>query len=241
MSNFAYQVFCQIHESRGMAYLNRCKARSFSLNIFQANLKELQECCKLIETPEIGLRLMSMEHHADGVQAHRESLRLLHNFLAAAKSLIDHTRVFVKDNYNSTSIESAYKKQVASAFVSDKLTSFVHDLRNYILHKELPGCQMSIEVKPTGPNGERTIESTVSLKKPDLSTWSRWSQLSLEYLEDAPNEIKLSDLAESYGQKILSFYEWFDSALDDFHANDLSELSELQLRHAEIEASQRET
>lgn len=236
MENSTYQLFCQIHESPGMAYLNRRKGRSFSLNIFEGNLKELKDCCQLIETPEIGLHLMSHEHSAAGTQAHRESMRLFHNFLASAKSLIDHTRVFVEETYAGTIIHSLYHEQVATTFATDRLSKFVHDLRNYMVHKGLPGCQMSIEAKNIGPGGQCSIESTVSLKKDDLLTWNRWHRLSREYLEIAPSQIGLSSIADTYGDKVLSFYSWFDSTLDDFHSQDLGSLKQLQEQHAAVDS-----
>lgn len=237
MNNLAHQLLCQILECPGMAYLNRCKGRSFSLNIFEGNLRELNECCKLIENPEIGLKLMSSEHCEAGAQAHRESMRLFHNFLASAKSLVDHTRVFVEETYAGTSVLTLYNEHTTKTFAEDHLSKFVHDLRNYMVHKGLPGCQMSIEAKNFGPNGQCAIESTVSLRTGDLLAWGRWHRLSVEYLEQAPEQIKLSSIAASYGDRVLSFYAWFDSTLDDFHAQDLEELKRLQERYAEIQGS----
>ena len=234
MDKLAYKLFSEIDESRGMAYLNQCKGRSFSLNIFVGNLQELKKCCKLIETPEVGLRLMSSEH---SVQAHRESMRLFHNFLASAKSLVDHTRVFVEDAYAGTQVQASYKQRVANTFSTDPLSKFVQDLRNYMVHKGLPGCQMSIDANNIGRDGKGVVETTVSLKKADLMTWDRWHPLSRDYLENAPGQIKLSALAASYGDKVLSFYNWFDSALNEFHAQDLNELKDLQERYALIKAS----
>jgi hypothetical protein len=241
MHDSAYQVFCQIHESPGMAYLNRCKGRSFSLNIFEGNLKELKDCCNLIEMPENGQRLMSHEHRDAGIQVHRESMRLFHNFLASAKSLIDHTRVFVEDTYADTAIHSLYNEHMATTFATDHLSKFVNDLRNYMVHKGLPGCQMSFGMKNIGPGGQCVIESTVSLTKDDLLAWDRWHRLSREYLESSPSHIKLSSIAATYGDKVLSFYSWFDATLDEFHSKDLSELKKLQLQHAALEASGGET
>jgi hypothetical protein len=110
-----------------------------------------------------------------------------------------------------------------------------NDLRNYMLHKGLPGCQMSVEAKKIGPNGQCSIESTVTLRKDSLLEWSGWHKISAAYLETAPDQLKLSTIAIEYGDKVLSFYKWFDSTLDDFHSQDLIELQELQDRYAQIE------
>jgi len=100
---------------------------------------------------------------------------------------------------------------------------------------------MSIEARNIGPNGECVIESTVSLKKADLLTWDRWHRLSRDYLEEAQSQIKLSALATSYGDKVLSFCDWFDSTLDTFHIQELNELRELQVRYIKASDSSADT
>jgi len=89
-----YELDLKMQNSNGMAFLNRMRAQSFSHNIFSMNFHEIKEELKLIENPEIGIKFMSQDNRETGDQAFREIHRLLHNFLASAKTLIEHTRVF---------------------------------------------------------------------------------------------------------------------------------------------------
>jgi len=137
-----------------MVYLNRRKVRAFSHNIFVGNFKELKKACEIVENPEIGLKLMSQSMRGSlGVQAHMEINRLFHNFLAAAKTLVDHTRVFVEDHYSGTPLKQAYEQKVQAELANDPLTKFVQDFRNYMLHKGLPNSSMSLSITRNAYSG----------------------------------------------------------------------------------------
>lgn len=129
-----YELFKKIHDSDGMKFQNRKKVRDFSYNIFRSNLEELRKACEMVENPDLGIKLMSEQHRELGVQMHMEINRLFHNFLAAAKSLIDHTRVFVAQHYENTPLKDAYESKVGSDLAEDPLCRFIQDIRNYMLH-----------------------------------------------------------------------------------------------------------
>lgn len=223
-----YELFKQLHASPGMVFINRKKIRAFSLNIFRGNLSELLKGCDIIENPAIGLKLMSDAHRGAGVQAHMEVNRLFHNFLAAAKSLIDHTRVFVDDHYKDTSLAQAYAKKVQSELAQDPLCRFIQDLRNYMLHKALPNSSMSLTISRIEGSNAQDILTTVSLGKEQLLQWDKWSSHSKLYLKNADKQIKISLLSREYGDKIIFFYDWFDAKLEKHHKNDMKEFQKLR-------------
>ncbi|MGX7703289.1 hypothetical protein [Methylobacterium sp. Gmos1] len=137
-----YEINKDIHASNGMKFINREHIRSFSVNIFRANADELIELVRHLSDPEHGMRLMAVANKEAGTQAHREVSRRIHNFVAAAKTLVDHTRVFIEANYDQTDISKIYKMEVDSKFAKNKNVKFVHDLRNYMLHRGLPNSSM---------------------------------------------------------------------------------------------------
>jgi hypothetical protein len=155
--------------SPGMRLYNLMGKHSFSYNIFSGNLKELKEGLKRIENPQIRLQLMAQNNGDAEGQAHKEINRLFHNFLAAAQTLIDHTRIFVNQNYKGTTIHQAYTQKIKSEYAEDELCKFIKDLRNYMLHKGLPDNQMSFSLT----KGHAAFESTISLEVEKLVTWSR--------------------------------------------------------------------
>ncbi|WP_344965538.1 hypothetical protein [Oceanisphaera sediminis] len=231
MENRSYELFKEIMDSSGMKFHNRMKSHSFSYNIFSMNLKELNEGLKLIETPQVGLKLMSEENREAGHQAHREINRLFHNFIASAKTLIEHTRIFVDKHYKDTPLHQAYAQKIKSEYAEDELCRFIQDLRNYMLHQGLPHSQMSISFT----RGEPDFESTISLETEKLISWSRWSAFSKSFLAKQSKNIKLSDLVTPYGEKINSLYEWLDAKFLKHHSGDLKALEKLQIEYQSLE------
>jgi hypothetical protein len=212
----------------GTAYLNRSSARSFSLNIFQINAQELIEATLSVRDVDEGLRLMSVENREAGQQAHREINRLVHNFVAASKTLVDHTREFIQEYYAGTILEDEYKARVRTDFASDPVSKFVQDLRNYMLHKALPRSHMFIHFDNTSndPDGPQ-LETGVRYLTRALSEWDGWTAPAKVYIEAAGEHIDIHIFAEKYLEKVLRFHAWLDSALEKLHAADLVQLKEL--------------
>lgn len=226
-----YSIFKKIHASAGMQFLGRKKLRTFTLNVFVMNKIELQHDLALVENPEIGLQLMSQEYRDAGHQAHREINRRFHNFLASAKTLIDHTRAFMNDDYRGTSIEQKYKQRVTVDLATDEICRFMQDLRNYTLHRNLPISFMSLTY--TKENG---ISSGVHISREELTEWSGWSAPARAFLSRSEEEINVSTIVEDYSSKIEAFHSWLDSALEDYHSADLDELRLLENEHERIMA-----
>ena len=82
---------------------------------------------------------------------------------------------------------------------------------------------MSLHMEREGP-----IESTIHLDANKLKSWSRWSSKSKEYLSNSGNKIKLSDLVNEYGDKILELNSWLNDALYKFHKSELKELESMK-------------
>lgn len=218
----------EINASPGMKYLSRRKVREFTYNIFDKNRKLLLEACEKLESPENAIRLMAPENEAEGVAAHMDVMCHFHNFLAAAKTLVDHTRCFITDHYKSTSIEQAYTQKIAADLANDEVVKFVQDLRNYMLHKALPHSSRTINIKNTGRIDSNSINASVHINKNKIIQWEKWTKPSQAYLSNAPSEIKISDIAKSYGEKISDFHNWFDLRINKHHSNDLSQLESLE-------------
>ena len=85
---------------------------------------------------------MSQEHKEAGTQVYKEVNRLFHNFLSSAKTLIEHTRIFMDTHFKNTSVNKEYTHKIKMEFSQDDLSRFIQDLRNYMLHQGLPHNQM---------------------------------------------------------------------------------------------------
>jgi hypothetical protein len=207
------------------------KGHSFSYNIFTGNLREINGVLKIIENPDIGLKLMAENNQEAGIQVHKETNRLFHNFLASAKTLIEHTRIFMNKHYKGTSVYQAYTEKIKNEFSEDELPRFIQDLRNYMLHQGLPHNQMSI----TYTKEDSQLETTIRLDIKRMLEWSRWSSGSKNFLLNKGETIKFSSLVNPYGINIVNLYCWLEKKLYKYHSDDLEELKTLQELYSKLE------
>ena len=172
----------QIDESAGMRFINRSHNRTFTLNIFEMNALELMESTRRIRDPDQGIFLMSQNNKNESNQFHREINRHIHNFVASAKTLVDHTRVFMEENYRESSILLIYSEKVKSVFADDPVSKFVHDLRNYMLHRGLPNSQMFLNFINDPEKGDSTLTTGVRIPTESLLEWSSWTAPARDYI-----------------------------------------------------------
>ena len=153
----------KITDSPGMTFLQRMHARSFSLNVFRMSVRELQAAFTAFQTPEIGIKLMDVTNEEVGWQAEREIGRLLHNFVASAMTLRDHTRIFFEENYGRTPLGQLYDEKIKADIANDEVCRFIQDLRNYMLHRGFPQPQRHMSW-----HHERGIATGVQFRKDEL-------------------------------------------------------------------------
>ncbi len=137
-------------------------------------------------------------------QAALEVSRLLHNYVAAAASLLEHLdkihrKLFATREFAEYSSER--KKQV----LDDPLVQFVKELRNIALHQGDSSISFaSSSARPGGP-----VKCAVSLSKPYLEDVRRWRVPAKTYLEAAPRSIGIGALVEVYGRHVREFCDWY--------------------------------
>jgi hypothetical protein len=229
------EIYRRILDCAGTEYLNRCKGRAFTLHVFQANFSALQIAYTEFENPDKSMQFFHESPAGLGTAAHMELLRHLHNFLAAAKSLVDHTRVFIEDHYLGAAIESTYKRKIAEELENDGVIRFVHDLRNYMLHRSLPPASMTLSVKRPVEIGPGVVSTTVYTDRDKLLEWSRWTSKARDYLCNQSPKFKIIDFCLPYAEKIYEFSSWFDSELTKYHSADLAELDTLKKQLSEFQ------
>ncbi len=105
-----------------------------SVYIFEQNYKELREVIGFLESDPRADSLFTMKNRDKLNARGREVIRRLHNFVAAAMSLIDHTRRLYDKLYAGNNSFPDYKDRVERDFASDPLSQFVKCLRQYCQH-----------------------------------------------------------------------------------------------------------
>jgi hypothetical protein len=168
--------------------------------------------------------LYQQDHHDEMQTEFREIMRLIHNYVAAVKSLVDHTRRIANKLLDNANF-AAYQKRVDAEFKDDALTRFLHDLRNYLLHVSHP------PVKSTMRFSENAIDSVgIELSPQGLLKWDGWAQQSLEFIEGYNDGIPVATLVADYERKVNHFYKWL---IDHVNTACKHELDEFWARHHE--------
>jgi len=227
-----------IHASRGMDHINRSHQRTFTLNIFQMNAQELIEITRRVNDPDEGIRLMAVANREAGSQTHREVTRRVHNFVAAALTLVEHTRIFMREHYSDTPMLERYQAKVDTDFKNQPLVRFVQDLRNYILHNGLPNSEMYMNFQSNPDQaGTGTLETGIHIRTAPLLEWRNWSAPARTFIESCGEFVDIRTIAESYTGNILSFHNWLQGELDQLHSAELDELRALQESFNQLEAA----
>lgn len=218
----------------GFRYITRMMLHERSLHIFGGNFADLERALNFIEDPNNIQKVWAEDKCREQTFFHREVVRHFHNFLSAARSLVEHTRIFMDEIHAGQSVHETYNKEVKKRFADDPMARFVQDLRNYFLHKGVPASimQLSFNVDSGGPPVSRVL-----LKAPELRKWTRWSLKSREYLDNTQDEFPLREVIDAYQSRIVDFYEWFQREMNEVHKEELSSYEELRREIAEFEQS----
>lgn len=104
-----------------------------------------------------------------------EAIRLIHNFLASVKTLVDNSRR-VSDKYLESNLKEQYIEEIKMKILSDPISLIVLKLRNYLLHVDMPSIENQVNIE-TGNN------TALKLCPKRLLEWSKWNSVEREYLE----------------------------------------------------------
>lgn len=194
---------------------NQIRSLTLSYYVFQTNYAEM--VTKITISPEASIHLHSFENQADFENVTREVIRLLHNFLASAKTLVDHTRIAVDRLYGETEFFNEYNEKKDKLLVKNPLQVFIQDLRNYAQHYTLPivGSNLSF-------SRDAGFSHSWILDFRNFSPNYSWKALSKQFMEAASKpQMPLQILSEDYYDLIQEFYEWFGNRQHDLHGEEI--------------------
>lgn len=179
-----------------------------SLSILKKNYSEIESHCNFQSTH---LRK----------DANIETKRLVHNYLASAMSLVDHTRIYIKYFHGENELKS-YKDNVQTVFAQSPLSSFIKDFRQYIQHFRLP--EMTFQQKAY------SIKSNITLRisTAELLKFSGWKTESKKFLRTKHPSFDLFEVLNTYQEKVATFYIWLFKEQSDHFVSEFLELSSLE-------------
>jgi hypothetical protein len=147
----------------GRTFIQEINALTRTIRLFDGNTRELRRFLgKTAEPPQAlhiaALRDRELDQFLDEVD------RLLHNFVAAAISLRDHTRRIQAKFLPAVERDHEYDARVREAFRDAQISRFVTELRNYTTHARLPIARGHFHMDMA----EQSFDATVALDAEDL-------------------------------------------------------------------------
>jgi hypothetical protein len=217
----------------------KLKSLEYSCYVFNQNYSELQKLLLIYKDLKKSLQLWD-EKNRHAQEAFRlEVTRLLHNFVASVKSLVEHSRILHRDLYEKNNKFTDYQEEIKNRFAENPLAQFVEDLRDYCLHYKTPPIfsQMSFTKDPPPPR----LESSIRLDIEVLERYSNWCPLAKQYLDEQKNRIDTQidkyygrknrsidvlDLVSQYFDLVIDFHKWLYTRQSQIHAYELSKLKD---------------
>ncbi|MEI3648458.1 MAG: hypothetical protein V6D39_00445 [Dolichospermum lemmermannii FEM_B0920] len=192
-----------------------------SFRVFEGNFKELIEYLEHLKKPREALFKYSWDERKNTETLIDETSRLFHNFLAAAKSLVDHTRRIVNRLYSTDhSFSQEYQEKLKADLANNPVQKFIQNLRNYTQHYTLPIPDLQIAF------GE-DMEFTMQIDTKELLKWKEWKD-SKPYLENLGDSFSLVDLSNEYYLIVQDFYVWLTERQHNIHQQDIENLKNMQ-------------
>jgi hypothetical protein len=225
-----FELSLQVRSSEAYRVSLRLQALRRDYYVFQRNYEELWRLLTIASTPEQISRLYAQKNYALFLEITDEIDRLLHNFLASATSLVDHTRIFIKKYYIGHPFYKEYTSRKESHFVSDTITKFIHDLRNYNSHYHLTVTRGEVRYSAATETTSTSWSSDFILEKEMLVQWDNWTSASKAFLGKDTQPIVITDVIHRYHQNVQAFHTWMHERLHAVHAEELAWLEDMQSR-----------
>lgn len=216
----------RIKESEGERVFWKMEALGATIFLFTQNRLELTNRLRQIETPDNHGKLFTVRNREVLRLFQKEIMRLLHNYLASAFTLVEHTRILTREIYHGQAFYHEYERKVTELLSDSPVAGFVQGLRNWMLHKGL--LPVLVRLSDTGPNGE--LVSSVVLNADDLKAWDKWDARGKRFLARSTSDPRLADLVDSYSSLVQGLHSWLEDRMLQMHAAAFQEVDELQKR-----------
>jgi hypothetical protein len=211
-----------LSQTDGARLHSDAQALGRSLGLFTVNCDELLRFLSTTDDPREALRLWAVQNREDFERFLDEVDRLLHNVVAAAMSLREHS-YRVLDKWLKPSeldqLREEYDRRVRQVFADSQTAQLVQGLRVIVQHRKLPRLLGHAEHTRGGP-----FTSTIRLDHDDLLEWDGWSPEMRGALEEGAAPVELREIVTEYRHAVVGFHYWFGTALRERNAEALETL-----------------
>lgn len=209
---------------KGREIFGKIKEIERSIYIFQGNFKDLLQDINKFSQPD-NLVFFDVRNREKLESILIEIVRRLHNFVAAAISLVEHTRRIVRAMYKETPFIYDYQSELESRIISNEQIQFLHDLRNFTLHYDLPPVAASLDLN--------VIEHKLVIDIELLKKWTNWKSIPKKFLASQSSDIILIDLVKNYAEIIFQFHDWLYNKQCEIHKEIFDELNALNKAYSD--------
>jgi hypothetical protein len=220
-----------IEASEGYLMRARMNLLEKSYFIFDANYLNLGHVLDEFEQPTVFLKLWE-ERTRDRFDLFIDDvIRLFHNYLAGALTLLDHMDTLRDALYGDEGFSEEYQARWEERIGGPALPHFMEDLLVYMLHQGLPFALAELNFGRMGSGVE--VDSAIRLDVDRLKDWEHWSEKGREYLGALSGKAKLHGLVKEYVDTVAGFYQWFVLRQSELHRDSLERLEELEEKRRE--------
>lgn len=213
----------KIRESEGNTIHWACVSFETSIEIHKNNSEQLVD---YISNPIIKPFSLfpTTEHRKQKIQSDKEVTRLLHNYVASAKTLVERSRIF-SNKYLTDQENKKYKDKVEKLIDENPVILFVQSLRNYLLHKDNPSIIDSLNPKENTNN--------IGLMPLRLLEWNKWDSSTKKYLKSLPEKecLYLSLVIDEYNSEAFAISKWLLRTAVISNKSKLKELYDLHKKY----------
>ena len=147
-----------------------------------------------------------------------EAARLLHNFLASAKTLVDHSRLASR-SLVSAAAQAGYAELIKAQIMDHQPRAFIQDLRNYFLHVSNPVMVTRVSIL----HGS----SSLCLVRERLLEHSGWKPRTMDFLKSDGGDIPIVPLVHSYLAAAFAVTASLLESITREHRDELEDLYQL--------------
>lgn len=220
----------EIYDSEAFQIQLRLETLAVNYFVLQRNYEEIKILLMAVQHPNTFDQVWAPNKQQEMKRVLREVTRMLHNLVASAKTLVEHTRILIKEWYADTEFLRDYEIEVKKRFAGNPTVGFIEDLRNFGLHFRLPLISALFEIKNNPDTNEATAKQSIILDKSNLLQWQGWTAKGKIYLESANDRIGLEEVIDRYFQDVNDFHQWMRDRLVGIHSNELKWLEDMTRR-----------
>lgn len=229
----------EVMESEAHQIYLRLELLGSNYYVFRRNFLELRRLLISAQSEASHDKLWAFGKQDQMFTIINELTRLLYNFLASAKTLVDYTRRIIKESYSGSEFFREYIREKNRRFVNNPAAKFIVDLRHYSQHGQLPFTSADYHYSVDLASNEPQETRTFVLDKSVLLKWSRWTSTSKLYLNQSKDDPVVLEVIDEYYKNVWGFHRWLREQLFELHADELAWLDEMHVKITEVNRSRK--